>query len=245
MASIGTHPQGRHRLLLVLYRHNGKQTSATYYTPDDAERGKALIEQVGPTKALEIMGADERVSGEQTVTQWISHHIDHLTGIEKLRRSRYRRYLELDIDPVMGALPLSAVTETTVAQFIQALTDAKASGKTIKNKHGFLSGALQGCGARRSPRRQSVRGSPPAPRRRRQGQRHLPQPRGIRGPPGCHDRALAADDHIPCIDRDALQRGPRRSPSADSIPTPARSASNKAWKYNQRQHPPPRAAEVP
>ncbi|MBM4509397.1 hypothetical protein GS421_08180 [Rhodococcus hoagii] len=147
----------------VLYRHNGKQTSATYYTPDDAERVKALIEQVGPTKALEIMGATERVSGEQTVTQWISHHIDHLTGIEEATRSRYRRYLELDIDPVMGALPLSAVTETTVAQFIQALTDAKASGKTIKNKHGFLSGALQGavraghlvanpCEGRRLPR---------------------------------------------------------------------------------------------
>lgn len=147
----------------VLYRQSGQQRSTSFDDPLAAERFRNLVEQVGPDKALEIIGAAERVAGEQTVAQWIAHHIDHLTGIEEATRSRYRRYLELDIDPVMGALPLSAVTETTVAQFVQALTEAKASGKTIKNKHGFLSGAFQGavraghlaanpCEGRRLPR---------------------------------------------------------------------------------------------
>ncbi|WP_064078342.1 tyrosine-type recombinase/integrase [Prescottella equi] len=164
MASIRVHPRSDGTIgHKVLYRHDRKQRSRTFDDPLAAERFRGLVEQVGPDKALEIIGAAERVAGEHTVTQWISHHIDHLTGIEEATRSRYRRYLELDIDPVMGALPLSAVTETTVAQFIQALTEAKASGKTIKNKHGFLSGALQGavraghlvanpCEGRRLPR---------------------------------------------------------------------------------------------
>lgn len=147
----------------VLYRHDGKQTSTTLYDPVEAERFRSLVEQVGPDKALEISGAAQLVAGEQTVTEWITHHIDHLTGIEEATRARYRRMLELDIAPVMGALPLSAVTETTVAQFVHALTAAGASGKTVKNKHGFLSGALQGavraghlaanpCEGRRLPR---------------------------------------------------------------------------------------------
>jgi hypothetical protein len=36
-------------------------------------------------------------------------------------------------------MPVSAVTETTIARWVKQLG---GSGKTISNKHGFLSGAL-------------------------------------------------------------------------------------------------------
>ncbi len=53
--------------------------------------------------------------------------------------SRYRTYVARDIDPVFGSMPVSAVTETTIARWVKQLD---GSGKTIANKHGFLSGAL-------------------------------------------------------------------------------------------------------
>jgi hypothetical protein len=43
-----------------------------------------------------------------------------------------------DIDPVFGSIPVSAVTETTIAKWVKQLDGSK----TIANKHGFLSGAL-------------------------------------------------------------------------------------------------------
>jgi hypothetical protein len=36
-------------------------------------------------------------------------------------------------------MPISAVTETTIARWVKQLS---GSGKTISNKHGFLSGAF-------------------------------------------------------------------------------------------------------
>ena len=53
--------------------------------------------------------------------------------------TRYRTYVARDIDPVFGSMPVSAVTETTIAKWVKQLG---GSGKTIANKHGFLSGAL-------------------------------------------------------------------------------------------------------
>jgi hypothetical protein len=53
--------------------------------------------------------------------------------------NRYRTYITRDIGPVIGSLPMTAVTETTIARWVQQLG---GSGKTIANKHGFLSGAF-------------------------------------------------------------------------------------------------------
>jgi hypothetical protein len=43
-----------------------------------------------------------------------------------------------DVDPVFGLMPVSALTEVVIAQWIKQLG---GSDKTISNKHGFLSGA--------------------------------------------------------------------------------------------------------
>jgi hypothetical protein len=67
-------------------------------------------------------------------------HVDNLTGVQPATLARYRTYVRRDIDPVFGSMPVSAVTEATVARWIKQLG---GSGKTIANKHGFLSGAFQ------------------------------------------------------------------------------------------------------
>ena len=47
-----------------------------------------------------------------------------------------------DIDEPLGDLPLVSLSRDDIALWMQALADAGASGKTIANKHGFLSSAL-------------------------------------------------------------------------------------------------------
>jgi integrase len=66
------------------------------------------------------------------------HHIDNLTGVQPATTARFRTFVARDVDPVFGSMPVSAVTETTIARWVKQLS---GSGKTISNKHGFLSGA--------------------------------------------------------------------------------------------------------
>jgi integrase len=63
-----------------------------------------------------------------------------LTGVQPATVARYRTYVGRDIDPVFGSIPVTAISETTIARWIKQLG---GSGKTIANKHGFLSGAFQ------------------------------------------------------------------------------------------------------
>ena len=53
--------------------------------------------------------------------------------------ARYRTYVAREVDPVFGSMPITAVTESTIAKWVKQLS---GSGKTISNKHGFLSGAF-------------------------------------------------------------------------------------------------------
>ena len=46
-------------------------------------------------------------------------HIESLTGVQAATVNRYRTYLRRDIDPVFGSLPITAVTETTIARWVQ------------------------------------------------------------------------------------------------------------------------------
>lgn len=94
-----------------------------------------------PPKALETLGTDPEFSAI-TVHEWIEHHIDHLTGLRKSTLYDYRSYLKNDIDEPRGDLPLVALSRDDIARWTQGLSEKGASGKTIANKHGFLSSAL-------------------------------------------------------------------------------------------------------
>ena len=123
----------------VLWRQDGRQRSLTFENLPAAERFKTLLEDHGPDEALRIIELDEIGRHVPTVTQWLHTHIDNLTGVQPATIARYRTYVARDIDPVFGSMPVSAVTETTIAKWVKQLG---GSGKTIANKHGFLSGAL-------------------------------------------------------------------------------------------------------
>ena len=76
-----------------------------------------------------------------TVAESLEHHIAHLSGLAKSTLADYRAYTRNDISPVLGSMPLSLLSRDDIAQWTQAMTDRGASGKTIANKHGFLSSA--------------------------------------------------------------------------------------------------------
>jgi integrase len=127
----------------VLYTLNGKQTSSSFNDHAEAVRFQKLANSVGPAKAVEVWRATQSIGdGGFTVASWCTYHVDHLTGTNEATRTRYRRYIANDIAPSkIGHLPLMALTNADVAQWLNSLT---GSAKTAANKHGFLAGALNG-----------------------------------------------------------------------------------------------------
>lgn len=130
---------------VVLYRLNGRQSSLTFTDGKAAEAFRAAADAHGPARALEMHGlsvAPRRGEPTLTVTAWVQQHIDQLTGVRQYTVDKYRAYLANDITPNIGAIPLVALTEADIAAWVKRLEESGAKPKTIKNKHGFLSGAL-------------------------------------------------------------------------------------------------------
>lgn len=125
----------------VLYRLDGKQSSTSFEDLASATKFQKMVERFGPAKALEALGTDPDFSA-MTVREWIEHHIEHLTGLRKSTLYDYRSYFKNDIDEPLGDLPLTTLSRDDIARWMQGLSETGASGKTIANKHGFLSSAL-------------------------------------------------------------------------------------------------------
>src|SRR5690606_11921391 len=73
---------------------------------------------------------------------WVTHHIDHLTGVEPRTRHEYRGILRNDIAPALGAIPLALLSRDDISQWIEGMRESGSSGKTISRKHVILSAAL-------------------------------------------------------------------------------------------------------
>ncbi len=66
----------------------------------------------------------------------------HLTGPRKSALYDYKSDLKDAIAPVLVDLPPTALSRDAVAQSMHAMSDKGASGKTVANRYGFLSSAL-------------------------------------------------------------------------------------------------------
>jgi integrase len=130
----------------VFFRHGGKQTCLTFDDPKMAEVFRAAVDKLGAARALELHRIDRvprrDISNELTVEQWLTRHIDHLTGVRQGTIDAYRGYVRNDIADVLGMIPLADLGEHDIALWVQGLVAMGAAPKTIANKHGFLSGAL-------------------------------------------------------------------------------------------------------
>src|ERR1700676_4699795 len=138
-----SHPsaQGRTVYTSVLYVHNGKQTSSSFDDHAEALRFQDVCNRLGPAQALKIWKTAAPRNGH-TVKSYVNEHLDALSGVEKKTTAEYRRYLTRDIEPVLGHIPLSTLTRPDISKWVNELRGDGASGKTIQNKLGFLSGCL-------------------------------------------------------------------------------------------------------
>lgn len=154
MAWIKTRPRGDgSTAYLVVYKIDGHQGGLTFDTEKTAQAFKAAVEAHGARRALEMHKVDpeprRRTKGGLTLPQWIRRHIDDLTGVEQYTIDTYERYLRMDIKPFFGDVPLTALTPEDIGRWVKHMettntekTGRPLSPKSIKNKHGFLSGAL-------------------------------------------------------------------------------------------------------
>lgn len=127
----------------VLYTLDGRQSSLSFIDHKAAQAFKAAVDAHGAARALQMHGVDpapRRTVDQTTVTKWLSHHIDHLTGVDKRTIDDYRSYVRTSIGPVLGDIPLDVLSRDDVARWVQSMEGV--SGKTIANKHALLSAAL-------------------------------------------------------------------------------------------------------
>jgi integrase len=129
----------------VLYVHAGQQTSVTFDTEHAATEFRDSINLLGSDRAMAAFGvtptvrAAARISG-LTVADWVAKYIATRSGVAKSTLYDYEMYLRNDIAPTIGAIPLELLTHADVAGWVQSMKGA--AGKTIANKHGLLSAAL-------------------------------------------------------------------------------------------------------
>ena len=109
----------------VLYRLDGKQSSVSFEDFESADAFRKLADKFGPEKALASLRADPTLN-TITVTEWLQHYIEHLTGLKKSTLYDYNSYLRNDIGPALGALPLQSLTREDVARWVNSMA-AKGS----------------------------------------------------------------------------------------------------------------------
>ena len=127
----------------VRWRHNGTTRSLAFNDEQSARDFAHNVEAHGTDEALRILDIIDAGNRELTLTQWLTRHVESLTGIQQATRDRYTAYIAHDIAPTIGSLPLSAVTETSIGRWVADLEQSQSTGKTIQNKHAFLSQGLK------------------------------------------------------------------------------------------------------
>jgi integrase len=126
----------------VRFRLDGTAKVRTWRTLEAADEFARLIDQVGAAEAVHI--ADHRKSAPRntaTLGAYAIEHVESMTGVGDDYRRRCLSVINRDLAN-LGRLPLTVITPTLVGKWVNALEKAGQSGKTIKNKHGFLSAVM-------------------------------------------------------------------------------------------------------
>ncbi|MDH6199251.1 integrase [Mycobacterium frederiksbergense] len=144
----------------VLHKVNGQQTSlGTFDDEQEAEDFRDTVNSIGAEKAMLAWGIaptkqSAMRSSSPTVAQWLQQYIASRTGVTKATIYDYSSYLENDIAPQLGAVPIDLLTPDDVASWVNWMAARPSgkfdedgepltlSGKTIANRHGFFSAAL-------------------------------------------------------------------------------------------------------
>ena len=130
----------------VLYKLGAVQTAATFNDEKTATAFRDAVHSIGAERAMKAfdIGSSTREFRPRglTVSEWVRKYIDSRTGIVKSTRYDYELYLRQDIEPSVGKVYLSVLSHEDIADWVQGLEERDLKPKTIANRHGFLSAAL-------------------------------------------------------------------------------------------------------
>ncbi|WP_152203595.1 tyrosine-type recombinase/integrase [Georgenia thermotolerans] len=147
MASIRQRTGAKGTTWAVLFRDDdGRQTSETFPTNEAAEEFRALVDRMGAEAARRILAVSEGLTPgaprPQTVAEYLTEYIHHLTGIDEGTRTGYRQLAKAVTTKPIGAIPLSALERRDVVAWIRDQESSGLSQKTVINRRGLLSAAL-------------------------------------------------------------------------------------------------------
>ena len=131
----------------VRWREDGKQRVETFGTSVTGEAFRRNVESLGPVEAMRILNEiDGNAPVEEklpTLAEVATDHVNRLTGVEPGTITRYKQVIENDLAEI-GGMPVDTISDRTVAAWVQWLElERENAGKTIANKHGFLSAVLE------------------------------------------------------------------------------------------------------
>lgn len=131
----------------VLFRHDDgtglKQRSKPFDTARGAKKFANLVDKVGADEALKIYAVRTQTADDVDLLEdWAREYIANLTGVTAGTRRRYELMVAKQM-PNLADLPLDAVTPSAISKWVNGMSAEGLSGKTIANRHGFLSGAMK------------------------------------------------------------------------------------------------------
>lgn len=122
----------------VLWRENGKQTSAAFDTESEADLFARVLNANGQSFELAAETIERAKSTSPTVLKVIETHIDLLTEPSDDTIRGYRSILKNHIVEQLGGIPIDSVTVEDLTRWIRWMQDRKKSVKTISNAWGAV-----------------------------------------------------------------------------------------------------------
>jgi integrase len=130
----------------VLYTLNSSQTAVTFDTLQAAQEFRDAVNSIGADRAMKAWGIGQTARVQKpkgpTTSEWCRQYIFTRTGVTKATLWDYESYVKHDIDPTIGEIPLTVLSRDDVGEFVQSMVEKDLAGKTMANRHGFLSAAL-------------------------------------------------------------------------------------------------------
>ncbi len=130
----------------VVYVLDGRQTSVTFDSEHAAAEFLASVKLLGAERAMKAFGIAPTLRAVKakpsgvTVADWVATYIASRSGVAKSTLYDYEAMLRNEIRPhPIGQIPLELLNRSDVVVWVNSMGGA---GKTITNKHGLLSAAL-------------------------------------------------------------------------------------------------------
>lgn len=136
----------------VQWREPGQDDISSLTIRDDkreAELNKRILEANNNSYAAAQKSMDNAKVGGKTVKEYLIYHVGLLTRAGPYQIKRYKSAIENHFSSTLGKLPIKAVTQVDVIQWIRYMQNKDngrgepLSAKTIANQHGLLSAAMR------------------------------------------------------------------------------------------------------